>query len=107
MKESKLLAGASAKGAVNTFVVRLDELNAVSPHLDPVVAARRLLQIADDLVVALYPDEVLNDDRGIPSTELLRERLHVLQTDEEVEEEMAPALPDVVYDVPFTEEAPS
>ena len=90
MKESKLLAGASGKGVVNTFVVRLDELNEAASHLDPVIAARRLLDIVDELVEGLYPEQTANDSSGGPSTRHLWERLRVLRTDEEVEEETAP-----------------
>ena len=104
MKESKLLAGSSAKGAVNTFVVRLDELNEMAPHLDPVLVARRLLELTDELVVALYPDEAANDDRNIPGTELMWKRLRVLRTDEEVEEETAPALAEIGREIPSMEE---
>lgn len=92
MKESSLLAGSSAKGSINEFVVRIDELNVAAPHLDPVVVARRMFEISDDMLASLYPGEA--DSRNAPSTGAIWERLQALRTDEEVEQETAEPVPE-------------
>lgn len=95
------------KRAVEEMAVRIDELNEAAPQLDPVMVARRVFGLVDDLLDELYeraPAD-LESMSERPSTGYIYERLYDhLRSDEEASEDAERSASERFADTPFTRE---